>query len=743
MTRRPLAAGLVVLAATALAPLTAAAATPTGSGIRPGHAPRPVVYRTHPSDGRATRVLPKQRALTATSAATPQRQSSTALSTWQVTYGSGFTGHADAQAAFQRAVDTWSRVVTSSVPIVVKADLSKLGQDVLGQAGPSDAALCQSGALLYPEALLNARTGTDNDRACGNVGPTYDGSDITAEFSNQDLFYFGADPSGINSATCSQASSGCYDFESVVLHELGHGLGILGSAYGDNTTKRGTIGYGGVPTVYDYFVKTSDGRYVTTDFAQNSTALYNALVGSHLFWDGPEGAGADHGREPQLWAPNDPGVGFEDGSSFTHLDDIAYPAGDPDGLMTPYAEPKDVIRDPGEVTLGLLRDEGWETPRPLGSRYTPIDPVRVLDTGARGLGDGGVTTIRPLSKGVPATATAVVLNLTSDRPTSTNVLRAYPTGRRANLQPVPLVSHVNTARGDTRANLVTVPLGSGGTVRLLSNGGSTRAIADLLGYYAPDATATDGGFALAPSSQRVLDTRDGTGAPAVRLGPGGFVDLQVTGTGGIAAVPSTASAVVLTLTAALPTATTYLQAYPTPADPTAAPPDVSNVNTRTGYAANQVVVRLGDNGRVRIRNSAGSVDVVADLAGWYDTAQDDGTFRPTAPARLLDTRDSSPLGAGGTRSVVVSGTASSAGIPSVATSAVTNLTGVTPTSATYLTAYAGTAARPGTSNVNLGRGQTAAAHAVVALGSNGRIAVYNDAGVTNVLVDVFGWFGPA
>ena len=54
---------------------------------------------------------------------------------------------------------------------------------------------------------------------------------------------------------------------------------------------------------------------------------------------------------------------------------------------------------------------------------------------------------------------------------------------------------------------------------------------------------------LAPA--RILDTRDGTGAPAAKVGPGQTIDVPVLGQGG---VPADATAVVINLTVTQPSA---------------------------------------------------------------------------------------------------------------------------------------------------------------------------------------------
>jgi hypothetical protein len=113
---------------------------------------------------------------------------------------------------------------------------------------------------------------------------------------------------------------------------------------------------------------------------------------------------------------------------------------------------------------------------------------------------------------------------------------------------------------------------------------------------------------------RILDTRIGlgtAGGSTAPLGPGGALDLQVTGAGG---VPDGAAAVVMNVTSDQATAPSYLTIWP--AGTTR--PVVSNLNFAPGAPVpNLVTVKLGSGGKVSIFNFAGTTHVLADVAGYY------------------------------------------------------------------------------------------------------------------------------
>ncbi|MFF2746347.1 hypothetical protein ACFVVA_12455, partial [Kitasatospora sp. NPDC058048] len=132
---------------------------------------------------------------------------------------------------------------------------------------------------------------------------------------------------------------------------------------------------------------------------------------------------------------------------------------------------------------------------------------------------------------------------------------------------------------------------------------------------------------------RFLDTRDGTGTPAQRVGPGGVVNLQVAGVNGIPATGVTA--VVMNVIAVDPTGSGHVTVYPD-GRPL---PYVSNLNYEAGKIIPNLVTVPVVNGKVNLRNSAGEVDLVADVAGYYTDAATGSAFSLITPARFLDTRD--------------------------------------------------------------------------------------------------------
>jgi hypothetical protein len=254
-----------------------------------------------------------------------------------------------------------------------------------------------------------------------------------------------------------------------------------------------------------------------------------------------------------------------------------------------------------------------------------------------------------------------------------------------------------------------------------------------LGCRTVDNPVVNAAFRALPPA-RLLDTRNGTGAPAQAIGPGQTVDLQVTGRGGVPA--SGVGAVVLNVTATEATTTSYLTVFPT----ATSRPLASNLNVGPREnVANLVIAKVGAGGKVSVYNAAGSTHVIADVAGWYSDGAPsaaDGRFHAVTPSRALDTRadPGQPIGPGETLWMRVSG-------PSGAVKAVVlNLTATDPTSGTYLTVYPQGTARPNASNLNIAPGQTRPNAVIAALSPDGVFGIYNDSGSTHVIADFAGWF---
>lgn len=256
-----------------------------------------------------------------------------------VDFGPGALANPDAMAAFQFALDIWAEEIVSSVPIRVSADFATLGAGVLAQAGPINQVTNFPGALeedvIYPIALANSLAGVD--LIPGN-------NDLTVSLGDSINWYFGTD---------GNTPAGQFDFVTVALHEIGHGLGFLANR-NVNGAGEGTLRPTGLPSIFSLFFINGDGDRLL-DLADPSVELGNVITGGDVFVDGTFAVNGLDGNLPEIFAP----ATFAGGSSLSHWDEATFPAGDPNALMTPAAGQAESNFNIGDITRGHFRDMGW------------------------------------------------------------------------------------------------------------------------------------------------------------------------------------------------------------------------------------------------------------------------------------------------------------------------------------------------------------------------------------------------
>jgi hypothetical protein len=230
-------------------------------------------------------------------------------------------------------------------------------------------------------------------------------------------------------------------------------------------------------------------------------------------------------------------------------------------------------------------------------------------------------------------------------------------------------------------------------------------------------------------------------------------DIGLLGLGGVPNRPADVLAVVVNITVTEPTRDGWLNAYG--AGAAAGPASIVNFGT-SQTVPNLSIVRPGAGGALTIKlftpAANGSAHVVVDVFGWFSTSSnvDSGArLIPVAPGRLLDTRAANtPLGTAESLELQIRGATLQNGevIPSSAdvVGVVMNVTGVNDLPAsngTFLSVVPQLAPgeRPTTSNVNLARNQIKPNMAIVPLGADGKVRIYNNSGSAHVVVDIAGY----
>ncbi len=290
-----------------------------------------------------------------------------------VTYNSAHSAPTSVRTVVDAAVTEWDSVLATNPagPIVIEVFWSNLGNpSLLGYAGPDG--MYYGGGLptesLYPAALTNTLLGIDaNGSSRAEVQVV-----LNAELLASNRWYLG---------TSGSPAGNQIDLYSVVLHEIGHGLGFLGSA----TIPSGqtTPSLYSTPYVYD------------TAATHNGAPIAQAPNQAAALQSGDVHINISSASTFELYAPSN----WTQGSSFSHFDESTYQPGSPGALMTPMLGGGETARIVDAATLGLMAYTGWPTTvRAVTPTITNVSPSLTAavvswnqNLGQVGLAPGGYT----------------------------------------------------------------------------------------------------------------------------------------------------------------------------------------------------------------------------------------------------------------------------------------------------------------------------------------------------------------
>ena len=177
--------------------------------------------------------------------------------------------------------------------------------------------------------------------------------------------------------------------------------------------------------------------------------------------------------------------------------------------------------------------------------YNSMSPVRALGNlqlGAPVAANTSVpVTVTGAITGVPASATAVVVNVTAAHGTSASYLTVYPAGAAT----VPTASSVNFIAGQAIANRVTVGVGTNGQIEVYNHTGTVNVDVDVDGYYSGVGGT---GSAFVPITPvRITDTRGTTPLNGTPIAANTSESFNLATT--LSTVPGTATSVAANVTA--------------------------------------------------------------------------------------------------------------------------------------------------------------------------------------------------
>ncbi|MHB8797036.1 MAG: hypothetical protein ACYDBY_01105 [Thermoanaerobaculia bacterium] len=275
--------------------------------------------------------------------------------------------------AFQHAADLWGSRLTSAVSIVVRANFGPLApctptSGVIGSAGPANAWTLGASfpnvpaGTIVTSALASKLLGSDVEDGVQDINASFNSSVGTAGCLSSSSWYLGLD---------GNASGSQLDFVTVLLHELGHGLGFLTFV----NVSTGALA-ADLNDVFQLNLRDNTANLAWSAMT-NAQRQASAINTNGLVWSGAQAVatattavatGKDASNRPMMFAPNPVQVG----SSVSHWNQSTTGGANcatctnlsPNDLMKPsYTGPLHATL----ITHKALEDTGW------GVVTTPVE----------------------------------------------------------------------------------------------------------------------------------------------------------------------------------------------------------------------------------------------------------------------------------------------------------------------------------------------------------------------------------
>ncbi|MDR0232640.1 MAG: T9SS type A sorting domain-containing protein [Dysgonamonadaceae bacterium] len=273
---------------------------------------------------------------------------------------------AQQRTATEYALGLWSQQLAGTVPVDIQVSFASLGSGVLGssrimQEFFDNGTYTDCPNTWYPSSLWNQLVGYDATSL----------KDIQITMSSNFNFYFGLDGNTLLPQ---------YDYVTIMLHEVTHGLGFAGLCQSDGrylySLGNGYGNYTNYPGIFDRQLYQGTTGACLTDLTQSQRA---ALVISNNLYAGRPGSNlleANEGTRVRMYAPST----YSGGSSVCHWNNNP---GFANFMQYAYQYPLHTFN---KRKIGILLDLGWKLPSDTSDNIE-CDNARSLSCGTTVTGD--------------------------------------------------------------------------------------------------------------------------------------------------------------------------------------------------------------------------------------------------------------------------------------------------------------------------------------------------------------------